>query len=127
MYYGFTESESFDDPTVLNQYRLHKVVVEKRVDGKGFWHIFILHIEDRDIKKAIGDISQSLKKDWNAIFYNVDTVFALFKDKIFKLKRKAVWQHPDYQEVKKHAKDCNVGDLDMNEVFKHYERLLATK
>lgn len=127
MYYGFTESESFADPTLLNRYKLHKVVVEKRTDGKGFWHIFILHIEDKDIKKVIDDISKSLKNDWNAIFFNTDTVYALFKDKIFKLKRKAIWSLPDYQEVKKHAKDCDVGALDMNEVFKHYEKLLSSK
>ena len=125
MYYGFTESESFQNQTLLNRYRHHKVVVEQRADGKGYWNIFILNIEDKDIKKVIGLISRSLKPDWNAIFFNADIVYALFKDKVFKLKRKKIWRLPDYEEVKKYAKDCDVGDLDMNEVFRHYKKLLA--
>lgn len=124
MFYGFVESESFDDPTLLNGYKLHKVIIERRSDGKGFWHIFILLIDNKDIKKVVKDISKALKADWNAMFFDTDTVYAVFKDKVFTLKRKVIWHLSDYFEVKKHAKDCNVGNLDMNNVFKHYQTLL---
>lgn len=127
MYYGFTESESFQDPTILNRYKLHKVVIEKRGDGKGFWHIFILQIEDKDITKTASDISKALKSDWNATFYNAEIVYSVFKDKVFTLKKKRIWELSDYLEVKKYAKDVDVGDLDMNKVFRHYEKLLASK
>ena len=127
MYYGFTESESFSDPTILNTYQLHKVIIERRSDGKGFWHIFILHIEDVDIEKVVTDVSKELKGDWNAMFFNSDMVHAVFKDKVFSLQRKTVWQPSDYLEIKNYAKACNVGDLDMNDVFKHYNNLLGIK
>ncbi len=127
MFYGFTESESFADPTILNNYAHHKVVIEKRGDGKGFWHIFILSIQDKDIKKAVSDISKSIKSDWNAMFYDEDIVYAVFKDTIFSLKRKKIWEISDYLDVKKHAKDVDVGDLNMNECFEHYEKLLEEK
>lgn len=124
MYYGFTESESFFDPTILNNYKHHKVVIEKRGDGKGFWHIVILVILEVDIQNAVATISKALKPDWNAMFYNETTLYAVFKDKIFTLLRKEKWEAVDYEEVKKYAKDVDVGDLDMNECFKHYEMLL---
>lgn len=127
MYYGFTESESFQDPTILNRYKLHKVVIEKRPDGKGFWHIFILQIEDKDITKTVSDIAKALKPDWNATFYNSEIVYSVFKNKVFTLKKKRIWELSDYLEVKEYAKDVEVGDLDMNDVFKHYEKLLSAK
>jgi hypothetical protein len=125
MCYGFTESESFLDPTILNQFKQHKVVIEKREGNKGFWHIVIILIKDKDISQAIGKISSALKPDWNAMFYNDKILYAVFKDKIFDLKMRDTWKLSDYEEVKKHAKACDVGDLDMNEVFKHYQKLLS--
>jgi hypothetical protein len=125
MFYGFTESESFADPTILNQFKQHKVVIEDRGGGKGYWHIVILSIDDSNIENAVDIVSKNLKPDWNAMFYNQDTLYAVFKDKIFKLKMKVTWQLSDYEEVKKYAKDCDVGDLDMNEVFDHYKKLLS--
>jgi hypothetical protein len=124
MFYGFTESESFADPTILNKYLHHKVVIEKRGDGKGFWHIVILSIADSDIKVVTDAISHAIKPDWNAMFYNKTTLYAVFKDKIFSLPMKKVWQAGDYDWVRKYAKEKNVGDLDMNEVFRHYQLLL---
>lgn len=125
MYFGFTESESFTDPTILNKYRHYNVVVEKRGDGKGYWHIFILDIDDEHISQTIMDISSALKSDWNAIFFNDTSVYCLFKDKVFTLNKKENWNLSDYEEVKEYAKKCDVGDLDMNEVFNHYKHLLG--
>lgn len=127
MFYGCTESESFYDPTILNNYQHYKIVVEKRGDGKGFWHIFILKVEDEHITKTTQDISTALKPDWNAIFFNEETVYCLFKDKVFTLKRQKIWQLSDYKEVKEYAKRRDVGDLDMNDVFAHYDSLLEKK
>lgn len=124
MYYGITESESFIDPTILNLYKLHKVVIEKRGGGKGFWHIFILAIEDSQINKTVNHISQSLKSDWSAMFFNESKVFAVFKDVVFPLHYKDNWSLEDYAEVKQHSISVDVGDLDMNEAFKHYRKLL---
>jgi hypothetical protein len=124
MYYGFTESESFFDPTILNGYKHHKVVIEKRGDGKGFWHIVILNIKDGDIKDTVDAISEALKPDWNAMFFNERILYAVFKDKIFKLEMKKKWKPSEYEEVKTYAKVTGVGDLEMNECFTHYTRLL---
>jgi hypothetical protein len=124
MFYGFTESESFDDPTILNIYNHHKVVIEKRADGKGFWHIMILKIEDANIETVVNEISHALKSDWNAMFYNENTLYAVFKDKVFTLPMKKIWHADDYTKVKQYAIECNVGNLDMNEVFVHYHQLL---
>ena len=124
MFYGFTESESFADPTLLNNYPHHKVVIENRGDGRGFWHIVILEIKDEDVEFVIQEISKALKGDWNAMFYNEHTLYAVFKDKIFTLNRKKIWNLSDYSEVKQYAKDVDVGDLDMNKCFIHYEKLL---
>ncbi|MBP9718878.1 MAG: hypothetical protein KBD46_00220 [Candidatus Levybacteria bacterium] len=124
MFYGFTESESFEDPTILNNYTHHKVIVEKRADGMGFWHIFILKIKDEQIDDVVEMISKNLKPDWNAMFYNKNILYAVFKGKIFTLQMKNNWNLKDYEEVKKYAKNADVGDLDMNEVFAHYNQLL---
>ncbi|SRR3989339_1208485 len=125
MFYGFTESESFDDPTILNQFKHYKVVIEKRGDGKGYWHIIILSIDNQDIENVVRKISIALKPDWNAMFYDKDYLYSVFKDKVFKLKMKNNWQLSDYEEVRKHAKEVDVGDLDLNEVFAHYKKLLG--
>ena len=124
MFLGFTESESFDDPTILNNYPHHKVIVEKRADGKGFWHIFILEINEGQIDDVVKTFSNCLKADWNAMFYNETIVYAIFKEKIFRLQMKKHWNINDYEDVRKYAKDAAVGDLDMNEVFAHYNQLL---
>jgi hypothetical protein len=124
MFYGFCESESFDDPSILNNYHQVKVVIEKRADGKGFWHIVILKVDDSNIKTVIETISYALKSDWNAMFYNETTLYAIFKDKVFSLPMKKIWHTDDYINVKQYAKECNVGNLDMNEVFSHYHQLL---
>lgn len=126
MFYGFTESESFDDPTILNTYPHHKVVIERRPDGKGYWHIFILRIDDESlIEKTVKQISASLKPDWNAVFYNEHKVYCIFKNKIFIIPRKKTWSESDYAEVKTHALAVDVGPLDLNDMFKHYNDLLA--
>jgi len=125
MFFGFTESESFADPTILNNYSHHKVVIEKRADGKGFWHIVILQIGKEQIDGVVKTISNCLKADWNAMFYNEHILYAVFKDRIFTLPMKSTWDLTDYEEVKKYAKDANVGDLDMNETFAHYNELLG--
>lgn len=124
MFYGFAESESFEDPRLLNKFKHHKVVVERRSDGNGFWHIFILEISNEDIKRTLQMIATVIKADWNAIFFNEKIVYAVFKDKIFTLKREKNWQSPDYLQVIKYAKDHNVGDMNFNDVFDHYKRLL---
>lgn len=124
MYYGITESESFSDPTILNQFKLHKVVIEKRGEGKGYWHIFILEISETNIKQAVDIISKALKPDWSAMFFNDRNVFAVFKDVVFPLQYKDYWKVEDYAEVKKHSLSVDVGNLDMNEAFKHYRKLL---
>lgn len=125
MFYGFTESESFEDPTILNNFTHHKVVIEKLADGKGFWHIFILEISDEQIHDVVKLISNNLKPDWNAMFYNDKTLYAVFRKKIFRLPMKEHWDLKDYEEVKQYAKDADVGDLDLNEVFAHYHLLLT--
>lgn len=124
MFYGFTESESFDNPTILNKYKQHKLVIEKRGDNKGYWHIVILLIEDGDIDRVVHEISSAIKPDWNAMFYNDSVLYAIFKDKIFPLNMRKTWQLSDYEEVKKYALEVDVGNLDMNEVFEHYNKII---
>ncbi|HLL60909.1 MAG TPA: hypothetical protein VK338_04285 [Candidatus Nitrosocosmicus sp.] len=124
MFYGITESESFDNPTILNNFKHHKVIIEKREDGKGYWHIFILHIKNNEIQNTTKEISKSLKADWNAMFFNNEILYTVFKDKIFKLKREYPWRSKKYLEVRQYAKDCGVGDIDFNTAFDHYNRLL---
>lgn len=125
MYLGFTESESFHDPTILNNFPHYKVIVERRHDGKGFWHIFVLKISDTHIHETLETISKALKTDWNAMFYNENILYAVFKDKIFSLPMKKQWASQEYEEVRQYAKEHDVGDLDMNEVFAHYKNLLG--
>jgi len=74
---------------------------------------------------VVNKISIALKPDWNAMFYDKDYLYSVFKDRVFKLKMKDNWQLSDYEEVKKHAKEIDVGDLDLNEVFAHYKKLLG--
>lgn len=105
MFKGFILSESLNNATVLNNYKQFSVKVEKHNDPKypKFWHLFKLSIPESKIDKVVKKISNSIKNEWYAHFWDKNKVCIIFQNKIFWIPREKHWSSEKYKGVVKYA------------------------
>lgn len=129
MYYGILESESLNNPVILNNFKTRKVIVESvPLSKEPYWHIFMVEVEDREIEKLTNDLSLVIKPSWFQIFWNHHTVYVVIQNKVFKLRHEKNWSSPEYEEMRKYAMQRGVQDeyLDFNQNFTEYEKIIAS-
>lgn len=129
MYYGILESESLNNPVILNNFKTLKVIVESvPLSDNPYWHMFVVEIDDREVEKLTNDLSLVIKPSWFQIFWNNDTVYVVIQNKVFKLKQEKNWSSSEYEEMRKYAMQRGVQEeyLDFNQNFAEYEKIIAS-
>ncbi len=129
MYYGILESESLNNPVILNNFATKKVIVESvPLSPHPYWHIFVVEVEDRDIEKITRDLSLVIQPSWFQIFWNNNTVYVVIQNKVFTLKREKNWSSKEYEEMRTYATQRGVNEeyLDFNQNFDEYEKIITS-
>ncbi len=107
MFKGFVLSESLKDPTILNEFKIMKVIVESHLEYGGepkIWHDFKLKVETDKILNVCNKIAKEIKRGWYAHFWNHDYIYVILPNKVFKIPRENKnWQSPEYKKCKKYA------------------------
>lgn len=127
MYYGIVESESLNNPLILDKYKVKKVVTEFQPNAKTKqWHIFILEILDDSIFSLVKEISSEIKYGWYAIFWNDIKTYVVFSNKVFDLKKEQKWLSKGYEAVREYGSKNGVQKeyLDFNKNFVQYNKLI---
>ena len=105
MFKGFILSESLNNADILNDYKQLYVKIEKHNDPKypKFWHLFKLSIPENKIDVVAEKISNNIKNEWYAHFWNKSRVCIVFQNKIFWIPREKQWSSEKYKEVVNYA------------------------
>ncbi len=105
MFKWFVLSESLSDATIVNDYEKIYVKVQKHDDPKypEFWHLFKLTTPATEIDEVVKTISEYMKDEWYAHFWNKDKVCIIFQRKIFWIPRENQWSSDEYREVVNYA------------------------
>ncbi len=129
MLYGIIQSESLNNPTILNSFKTRKVIVESvPLSENPYWHIFIVEVEDKSIEKLAHDLSLVVKPCWYQIFWSDEWVYVVLQSRVFKLKRENEWSSPEYEEMRRYALGRGVEEeyLDFNQNFMEYEKIIQS-
>ena len=131
MYYGYIESESLSDPLVLNSYKPVKVDIEFVPTSENFPHVhaYYLKFRDRDVGSEAKKFAKLTKPEWYLLFWSNKTVYAIFKDKVFKLTNEIEWKSEKYKEVQKNGVNHGIGMVYMNfnKNFARFNQVLSKK
>lgn len=120
-------SEGVEDPLILNSFRPLDVVIDHKPGADTlYWHRYLLQIEQQEIMDVVSKLTSLMKKGWYSIFWNEKTVYVVFKNKNFSLKRETNWGSAAYQKVQAYATSHGVQKeyFDFNERFIHYTSLI---
>lgn len=131
MFYGYTESESLTDPLVLNSYKPIKVDIEFVPTSEKFPHVhaYYLKFKDEDIEKEAKKFAKLTKPEWYQLFWNKKTVYAIFKDKYFKLPNEGKWSSEEYKQIQQYGVNHGIGMvyMDFNKNFARFKEVLNKK
>lgn len=131
MFYGYTESESLSDPLILNGYKPVKVEIEYVPTSKNhpYVHAYYLTFKDDEVENEAKKISRVTLPDWYQLFWSKSTVYAIFKDKVFKLKNEGSWESEKYREVQRYGVEhgIEIVYMDFNKNFARFKETLAKK
>lgn len=131
MFYGYTESESLSDPLALNGYKPIKVDIEFVPTSESFpyVHAYYLRFKDEDVEKEVKKFAKLTKPEWYQLFWNKKTVYAIFKDKYFKLANEGKWSSYKYKKIQQYGVDHGIGlvYMDFNKNFARFKVVLNKK
>lgn len=133
MFYGYAESESLRNPLVLNDYKPVRVEIEFVPTSKNhpYVHAYYFKFEDSEIEKEARKFAEETLPEWYQLFWSEDTVYAIFKDKYFKLKNEGIgnWKSDEYKKVQKYGGEhgIEIVYMDFNKNFKRFLETLAKK
>lgn len=131
LYVGYTESESLRDPLILNNYKPIKVEIEFVPTSKNhpFVHAYYLNISEENIQQEVEKFAKETLPEWYQLFWNDKTVYAIFKDKYFKMENEHKWYSLKYQSVQQYGVEHGIDlvYMDFNKNFARFEETLAKK
>lgn len=129
MYYGYAESESLRNPLILNDYKPLKVEIEYVPTSKNhpYVHAYYFKFDDSEILKEVEKFAKETLPEWYQLFWSEETVYAIFKDKYFKLKNEIDWKSEEYKRVQKYGGEhgIEIVYMDFNKNFARFKETLA--
>jgi hypothetical protein len=116
MFYAIVDSESLENPTILNNFEQLKVTIQyEPLSNESKYHtIFLLKFEDDFIEKAIKLIQKELKKSWYLFFWNKNTVNIVFNIKQFKVNIPINSNSSEYKSAQEFGKSHEIQDEYLN-------------
>lgn len=130
-YTGYTESESLHNPLILNDYKPIRVEIEfvPTSENHPFVHAYYLSFPEGKIKEIVEKFARETLPEWYQLFWNENTVYAIFKDKYFEMKNEYNWQSDEYKTVQKYGVEHGIDlvYMDFNKNFARFMETLAKK
>lgn len=131
MYYGYIESESLSNPLALNDYKPVKVEIEYVPTSQNhpYVHAYYLTFTDSEVEKEAKKISFITLPEWYQLFWSNSTIYAIFKNKVFRLKNEVRWKSEKYKDVQRYgvAHGIEMAYMDFSKNFARFKETLAKK
>ncbi len=131
MFYGYAESESLRNPLVLNDYKPVKVVIEYVPTSRDhpYVHAYYFLFKDSDIEQEVEKFTKETLPEWYQLFWSNNIVYAIFKDKSFKLRVEDSWKSASYKKVQQYgmAHGIDLVYMDFNKNFARFKETLEIK
>jgi hypothetical protein len=107
---GFILSESLKNPILLNVFAKIYVRVEEHPESPSspYWHLFKVEVGEEEIERTLQGISHEIKEGWYAHFWNADTVYVIYSEKVFRLPRERKWESEKYLQAKQYGMEHGV-------------------
>jgi hypothetical protein len=116
MFYAIVDSESLENPTILNKFKQIKVTVqyEPLSNANKYHTVFLIKFEDNFIDNSIIAIQKELKKGWYLFFWNKNTINIVFNTKQFKVKTPINTNSSEYKSAQEFGKSQDIHDEYLN-------------
>lgn len=87
MFYAIVDSESLNNPTILNSFIQIKVDIqyEPLSNANKYHYNFLLKFEDGSVHKHIQEIQKEMKDGWFLFFWNESTLNIVFTHQKFEI------------------------------------------
>ena len=130
-YIGYTESESLKNPLILNEYdpvRVEIEYVETSVNHP-YVHAYYLSFSGLNIEEVVTKFTAETLPEWYQLFWNEEVVYAIFKDKFFKIKNEGTWGSEEYKAIQQYGVEHGIDlvYMDFNKNFARFRETLAKK
>ena len=95
MYFAAIDTESLNNPLIVNGFDQIKVIIDHEQNSKAseYHHVFIIRIADKNLDQVLAKIRKLLKKGWYSLYWKGNIVLVQYKDKFFKLSLKDLSTH----------------------------------
>ena len=131
MFYGYAESESLQNPLILNDYIPVKIVIEHVPTSQNhpYVHAYYFQFKEDEILDEVEKFSRETLPRWYQLFWSEKVVYAVFKDKYFKLDNEKEWKSEEYKKVQQYGVDHGIGlvYMDFNKNLARFAETLAKK
>ncbi len=108
MYHGIVLDAEFNDPTILDTFK----IFSKRKSLDEDWILYGVEVEDSKLKETVKRIQSELKseKPYYVHFYNDKKLIVIFKEKIFYASpHRSTWK-----EILEYGKKLNIPNNQLN-------------
>ncbi len=126
---GYTESESLRNPLILNDYSPIRVEIEHVPTSQNhpFVHAYYLTFSASEIDVVVQKFADETLPEWYQLFWNDETVYAIFKDKFFEIRNEGVWQSEEYKKIQQYGVDHGIDlvYMDFNKNFARFKETLG--
>ena len=126
---GYTESESLKNPLILNQYKPIRVEIEyvETSVNHPYVHAYYLSFSSTSIEEVVNQFTKETLPEWYQLFWNEEVVYAIFKDKYFKMKNEGIWESEEYHQVQQYGVEHGIDMvyMDFNKNFARFRETLA--
>jgi hypothetical protein len=130
-YFGYTESESLHNPLILNDYKPIKVEIEyvPTSTNHPFVHAYYLKFTEDNITEEVEKFAKETLPEWYQLFWNDQIVYAIFKDKYFKMTNEHEWESEEYKAVQQYGVEHGIDlvYLNFNTNFARFRETLAKR
>ena len=106
MTYAIIDSESLNNPTILNDFNQIKVTIqyEPNSSANKYHHNFLLKIDDDSHHRIIDKIQKEMKKGWYLFFWNENKLTVVFDKKSFEMDLPINKQSLEYRAAQEHGR-----------------------
>jgi hypothetical protein len=120
------DSSSLNDPTILNNYLVEKVVInfEPNSNESKYHHNFVLRIEDENLENFISTIQDEIKRGWYAFCWSEKDLYIIFDSKYFSIDLINGWESVQFLEAQNFGRSEGIEEEYLN-FKKYFEKALG--
>jgi hypothetical protein len=124
MYKAAVDTESLQDPTIINNLKQLKVVIEYEPNSNvsKFHHVFFLLVNSQEIEK----IANNMKRGWYSFFWDNHSLKVVFYKKTFNISLPGGFSSEEYKRLIDYGKKQGIEEefLKIEKYFNRYKKLV---